>query len=75
MRSGYVVTMCTTFVLLGVVHGATDVQKRAAIDKGLEYLAQTQQTPLRTLLSRTMPATRSVISWNSTREPVLTLNL
>lgn len=44
MRSGYVVTMCTTFVLLGVVHGATDVQKRAAIDKGLEYLAQTQQT-------------------------------
>ena len=43
MRSTRAVVFCVVLWFIGAVQAATDVQKRAAIDKGLEYLAQTQQ--------------------------------
>jgi len=43
MRRTRTVALCVVICLAGAVQGATDVQKRTAIDKGLEYLAQTQQ--------------------------------
>lgn len=43
MRRTHMIIVCAVFCLTCEAQAATDVQKRAAIDKGLQYLAQTQQ--------------------------------
>lgn len=44
MKRIHGIVVCVAFGLACTTQAATDVAKRAAIDKGLEYLAQTQQT-------------------------------